>query len=45
MFKKEDLFTVAMEKLRKNKEMMDDPTFEELLTKRPKLLFKIMKQK
>ena len=45
MFEKEDLFTVAMEKLRKNKEMMDDPTFEELLTKRPKLLFKIMKQK
>ena len=45
MFEKEDLFTVAMEKLRKNKEMMDDPTFEEMLTKRPKLLYKIMKKK
>ena len=45
MFEKEDLFTVAMEKLRKNKEMMDDFRFEEMLTnaKRPELLFKIMK--
>ena len=45
MFGKEELFKVAMEKLRENKEMMDDSKFEEMLTKRPKLLYKIMKKK
>ena len=45
MFGKEELFKVAMEKLRENKEMMDDSQFEEMLIKRPKLLYKIMKEK
>ena len=45
MFGKEELFEVAMEKLRKKKEMMNDAKFEEMLTnpKWPKLPFKIMK--
>ena len=32
MFRKEELFEVGMEKLRKNKELMDDAKFEETLT-------------
>ena len=45
MFRKEELFKVGMDKLKKNKEMMNDVKFEEILTnaKLPKLLFKIMK--
>ena len=43
-FGKEEFFNVGIEKLRKKKEMMDDAKFQEMLTKFPKLPFKIMKK-
>ena len=47
MFRKEELFEVAMEKLRMNREIMKDAKFEEVLTNArwSKLLYKIMMNK
>ena len=41
MFRNEELYKIAMEKLMDNRDMMKDPKFEEMLKKYPALLYKL----